>query len=41
MDVEGYGRLSVRDSLLDVAWFCVCKLVGSLVGDECKKGGGW
>ncbi len=32
MDVEGCGRLSVHDGLLDVAWFCVCKLVGSLAG---------
>ncbi len=34
MDVEGCGRLrlSVHDGLLDVAWFCVCKLVGSLGG---------
>ena len=35
------GRLSVHDGLLDVAWFCVCKLGGSLAGDECKLGGGW
>ncbi len=35
MDVEGCGRLSVHDGLLDVAWFCVCKLGGSLAGDEC------
>ena len=34
MEVEGCGRLSVQDGLLDVAWFCVCKLVGSLAGDE-------
>ncbi len=33
MDVEGCG-------LLDIAWFCVCKLVGSLAGDECKFCGG-
>ncbi len=32
MDVERCGRLSVHDGLLDVAWFCVCKLVGSLAG---------
>jgi hypothetical protein len=38
---EGCGRLSVHDGLLDVAWFCVCKLGGSLAGDECKLGGGW
>jgi hypothetical protein len=30
--VEGCGRLSVHDGLLDVAWFCVCKLVGWFVG---------
>ena len=40
MDVEGYGRWNVHDSLLDVAWFCVRKLGGSLAGDECKLGGG-
>ncbi len=40
MDVEGCGRLGVHDDLLDVAWFCVCKLGGSLAGDECKLGGG-
>ncbi len=35
VDVEGCGRL-------DVAWFCVCKLGGSLAGDEWKlSGGGW
>ncbi len=28
MDAEGCGRLSVQDGLLDVAWFCVCKLGG-------------
>jgi len=33
-DVEGCGRLSVSDGLLDVAWFfCVCKLGGSLAGE--------
>jgi hypothetical protein len=26
------GRLSVRDDLLVFAWFCVCKLGGSLAG---------
>ena len=41
MEVEGCGRLSVHDGLLDVAWCCVCKLVGSLAGDECKLGDGW
>ncbi len=35
MDVEGCGRLSVRDGLFDVAWFCVHKLGGSLAGDDC------
>ena len=44
VDVEGCGRLSVHDGFSDVAWFCVCKLVGggSLAGrgDECKLGGG-
>ena len=30
--VEGCGRWSLHDGLLDVAWFCVCKLGGSLVG---------
>ena len=33
MDVEGCGRVSVHDGLLDVAWFCVCKLGGSLAGE--------
>jgi hypothetical protein len=33
VDVEGCGRLSVYDGLLEVAWFCVCKLVGSLAGE--------
>ena len=32
MDVEGWRRLSAHDSLSDVAWFCVCKLGGSLAG---------
>ncbi len=32
--------MSVHDGLLDVAWFCVCKLGGSLAGKECKLGGG-
>ncbi len=41
VDVEGWGRLSVHDGLLDVAWFCVCKLSGSSAGDECKSGGTW
>ena len=41
MEVEGCGRLSVHDGLLDVAWFCVCKLVVSLAGDECKLCDGW
>ncbi len=41
MDVEGCRRLSVHDGLLDIAWFCVCKLGGSMAGDECKfRGGG-
>jgi hypothetical protein len=40
VDVEGCGRLIVHDGLLDVAWVCVCKLGGSLVGGECKLGGG-
>jgi hypothetical protein len=31
--VEGCGRLSVHDVLLDVAWFCMCKLGGSLAGE--------
>ena len=26
-------RLSVHDGSLDVAWFCVCKLGGSLAGE--------
>ncbi len=34
------GRLSVHGGLLVVAWICVCKLGGSLAGDECKLGGG-
>ena len=34
MYVEGCGRLSVHDGLLDVAMFCVYKLGGSLAGDE-------
>jgi hypothetical protein len=33
LDVEGYERLSVDDGLLEVAWFCACKLCGSLAGD--------
>ena len=33
MNVEGCGRLSVYDGLLDVAWCCVCKLGGSLAGE--------
>ena len=41
VDVEGCGRLSVHDGLLDVAWFCVCKLGVSLAGDECKLCDGW
>ena len=40
-DVEGCGRLRVHDGLLDVAWFCVYTLGGSLAGDECKWGCGW
>jgi hypothetical protein len=41
VDVEGCGRLSVHDGLLEVAWFCVCRLGGgSLLGDESKLGGG-
>ncbi len=32
MCVEGCGRLTVHDSLLEVAWFCMCKLGGSLAG---------
>ena len=31
------GRLSLPDGLLNVAWFCVCKLGGSWA----KLGGGW
>jgi hypothetical protein len=31
-DVEGCGRLSVQDDLLDGVWLCVCKLGSSLVG---------
>ena len=41
VDLEGCGRLSVHDGLLDVAMFCVCKLGGSLAGDECKWCCGW
>jgi hypothetical protein len=41
VDLEGCGRLSVHDGLLDVAMFCVYKLGGSLAGDECKWGCGW
>ncbi len=33
MDVEGCGRLSVHGGLLDVAWFCVWKLGGSVAGE--------
>ncbi len=33
MRVEGGGRLSVHDGLLDVAWFCCVQLVGSLAGE--------
>ncbi len=40
MDGEECERLGVHDGLLDVAWFCVCKLGGLLAGDECKLGGG-
>jgi hypothetical protein len=29
---EGRGILNVHDGLLDFAWFCVCKLGGSLAG---------
>ncbi len=32
MNVEECGILSVHDGLLDVAWFCVFKLGGSLAG---------
>ena len=45
-DVEGCGRLSVHDGLLDVAWF-LCVEVGWFVGggNECTfyggGGGGW
>ncbi len=39
MNIEGCGRLIVHDGLLDVAWFCVYKLGGSLAGAECKLGG--
>ncbi len=36
------GRLSLHDGLLDIAWFCVCKLGGSMARGECKFcGGGW
>jgi hypothetical protein len=32
--VEGGGRLSVHEGLLDIAWcFGVCKLGGSLAGE--------
>ena len=41
VDVEGCGRLRVHDVLLDVAWFCLYKLGGSLAGDKCKWGSGW
>ena len=30
MDVEGCRRLSVHDGFLEVGWFCVCTLGGSL-----------
>jgi hypothetical protein len=40
LDVEGCGRLSLDDGLLDVSRFCVCKLGGSLERGECKFGGG-
>ncbi len=40
MGVDECGRLSVHDGLLDVAWFCVCKLGCSLAGSECKLSGG-
>ncbi len=33
MDVEGCGRLSVLDDLLEIVWFCVYKLGGSLAGE--------
>jgi hypothetical protein len=32
-DVEGCGRLSAHDGLLEFAWFCECKLGSSLVGE--------
>ncbi len=35
MDVAGH------DGLLEVAWFCVYPLGGSLAGDACKLGGDW
>ena len=35
------GRSSVHDGLLDVAWFCVCKLGGSLAEDDSNLCGGW
>jgi hypothetical protein len=41
--VKGCERFNVRDGLLDVAWFCACKLGGSLAG-EMKvsfREGGW
>jgi hypothetical protein len=42
VDVEGCGRLSIHYGLLDVGWFCVRKLGGSMAGDECQFcGGGW
>jgi hypothetical protein len=41
VDVEGCGRFSVQDGLLDVAWFCVCKLGGSLAEDDSNLCGGW
>ncbi len=36
MDAEEYGRVSVHDSLLDVARFYLRKLGASLAGDKCK-----
>ncbi len=36
VEFEGRGALSVHDGLLDLAWFCVCKLGGSLAEDECN-----
>jgi hypothetical protein len=37
VNVVGCGRSIVHDGLLDVVWFCVCKLGGFVDGgNECK-----